>query len=67
MSFVIESSRAASPELVNRRLASGVLLSLLFHALLLSLQFGVPGLGLPSPFTPPPLSIVLAPPEPAAA
>ncbi|MDB5908452.1 MAG: hypothetical protein JWP34_2566 [Massilia sp.] len=66
MGFDLESSRAASPDLVNRRLASGLLLSILFHALLLSLRFGVPGLGLPLPFTPPPISIVLAPPEPAA-
>jgi TolA protein len=65
MSFDIDSSRAALPDLVNRRLASGLLLSILFHALLLSLRFGVPGLGLPLPFTPPPISIVLAPPAPA--
>lgn len=42
-------SAAASPssqsELVNRRLAVGLTLSLVAHALLLSLQFGVPGLG----------------------
>lgn len=42
-------SAAASPssqsELVNRRLAVGLSLSLAAHALLLSLQFGVPGLG----------------------
>jgi TolA protein len=64
MSFSSQGSRAASTDLVNRRLASGLLLSILFHALLLSLRFGVPGLGLPSPFTPPPITIVLAPPAP---
>lgn len=32
----------------NRRLIGGILVSLLFHALILSLQFGIPGLDLPS-------------------
>lgn len=32
----------------NRRLVGGVLISLLLHALILSLQFGIPGLDLPS-------------------
>ena len=48
----------------------GLLLSLVFHALLLTLQFGVPvlGLGLSSPFQPPPVSMTVmlaAPPLPA--
>jgi hypothetical protein len=42
----------------NRRLAWGLLVSLLLHALLLSLQFGVPGL---RPGAGRPLSVVLAP------
>ncbi|HEU4373553.1 MAG TPA: TonB C-terminal domain-containing protein, partial [Telluria sp.] len=65
MSFATAPTRAASSDLVNRRLVSGLLLSLLFHAILLALQFGVPGLGLPTPFKQPPISIILAPPEPA--
>ena len=65
MSFAIATSRSASPDLVNRRLVGGLLLSLTFHALLLMLQFGVPGLGLPSPFKPQPISITIVPPEPA--
>jgi len=42
----------------NRRLAAGLLVSLLLHALLLSLQFGIPGLRAGEGG---PLSIVLAP------
>jgi hypothetical protein len=34
----------STPAPSNRRLAWGLLVSLLLHALLLSLQFGVPGL-----------------------
>ena len=34
--------------LANRRLVGGILVSLLLHALILSLQFGIPGLDLPS-------------------
>lgn len=34
--------------LANRRLIGGILVSLLLHALILSLQFGIPGLDLPS-------------------
>jgi hypothetical protein len=44
--------------LSNRRLAWGLLVSLLLHALLLSLQFGIPGL---RPGAGRPLSVVLAP------
>jgi TolA protein len=65
MSFVTATNRAASPDLVNRRLVGGLLLSIVFHALLLSLQFGVPGLGLPSPIKPQPVSIKIVPVEPA--
>ncbi|MDB5934587.1 MAG: hypothetical protein JWQ01_1931 [Massilia sp.] len=64
MSFATANRRADSPDLVNRRLASGLMLSIILHALLLSLRFGVPGLGLPSPFKPAPISITLAPAEP---
>ncbi|HZV67233.1 MAG TPA: hypothetical protein VFG03_20275, partial [Telluria sp.] len=49
MSFVTGTSRAPATDLANRRMAAGLLLSLLLHALVLSLQFGVPGLGLPGP------------------
>ncbi|MFZ3285543.1 MAG: hypothetical protein WA191_01725, partial [Telluria sp.] len=42
-------ARTPSPDLVNRRLAGGLLLSIVIHALVLSLQFGRPGLGLPLP------------------
>jgi hypothetical protein len=45
-------ARYAVPrDLQNRRLASGLVLSLVLHALLLSLQFGIPGIraGLPAP------------------
>ena len=61
------ASRAASPAVVNRRLVGGLVLSLVLHALLLTLQFGVPGLGLPSPFQPPVSMTVMlpAPPLPA--
>jgi TonB family protein len=64
MSFATATRRADSSDLVNRRLAGGLLLSILLHALLLSLRFGVPGLGLPSPVTPQPISITIAPPAP---
>jgi TolA protein len=67
MSFATATSRAASPDLVNRRLVGGLLLSLAFHALLLMLQFGVPGLGLPSPFRPQPVRVSIMPPAPAPA
>ena len=66
MSFATATSRPASPDLVNRRLVGGLLLSLVFHALLLALQFGARGLGLPSPFKPPPVSITLMRPVPSA-
>jgi hypothetical protein len=55
----------AGMTLANRRLAAGLLVSLLLHALLLLLQFGVPGLQ-PGPGGP--LSIVLVPaPAPSSA
>jgi TonB family protein len=65
MSFVTANNRVAAPDLVNRRLISGLLLSIVFHALLLLLQFGVPGLGLPSMVKPQPVSITIVSVEPA--
>ncbi|MEO7495826.1 MAG: hypothetical protein ABIT83_14910, partial [Massilia sp.] len=60
------SSSASSPHLAKRRLAAGLSLSILFHVLLLALQFGVPGVGMPLKTAPQPLSVVLAPsPAPA--
>jgi TonB family protein len=50
--------RTHASELVNRRLAVGLLLSMLLHALVLSLQFGIPGL---MPGKPAALSVTLAP------
>jgi hypothetical protein len=47
----------------NRRLAGGLLVSLLLHGLLLLLQFGIPGM---RPGDGQPLRIVLAPPSPVA-
>ena len=49
----------------NRRLAWGLLVSLLFHALILSLQFGVPGMALRGARSA--IHIVLAPALPPAA
>ncbi|WP_426177522.1 TonB C-terminal domain-containing protein [Massilia sp. TWR1-2-2] len=65
MSPATANRRAAPPDLVNRRLATGLLLSILVHAMLLLLQFGVPGLGLPAPSAPQPVSVKLASAEPA--
>ncbi|MFZ6673588.1 TonB family protein [Undibacterium sp. Xuan67W] len=56
------------PDPVTKRLLIGVLVSLLIHAFVLSLQFGIPGLGLPGIEMPwekrraptPPLSIQIA-------
>ncbi|MES2016978.1 MAG: TonB family protein [Pseudomonadota bacterium] len=50
-------SRADHPD---RRLIGGLLVSLLLHGLVLLLQFGVPGLGVPGA-PPPPLTVRLAP------
>lgn len=70
MTVVTSYARTASPDLVTRRLAGGLLLSIVIHALVLSLQFGMPGLGLPLPAAPISVRIVQAeaPPqaEPAA-
>ncbi|MCU6432713.1 TonB family protein [Undibacterium sp. Jales W-56] len=63
------------PDLVKKRLLIGVTVSLLIHAFVLSLQFGIPGLGLPGIEMPwekrraptPPLSIQIANALPPAA
>ncbi|MEF9929619.1 MAG: hypothetical protein RR804_17475 [Massilia sp.] len=52
------STRRAGHARSNRRLVGGIAISLLLHALLLSLQFGVPGSGAGGGG---PLSVVLAP------
>jgi TonB family protein len=46
MKFVTGTSKKEYSEPVYKRLLGGLLLSVLFHAALLSLQFGIPGLGL---------------------
>lgn len=67
---------AAPRASANRRLAWGLLVSLLFHALVLSLQFGIPGMALrgarsaihivlaPAPALPPVAEPVAADPDP---
>ncbi|MDO8650984.1 MAG: energy transducer TonB [Undibacterium sp.] len=47
MHFVTGTSPLSSSDPVNKRLIGAVLFSVFLHALLLSLQFGLPGLGLP--------------------
>lgn len=47
MSFVTGTTKIVSPDHASRRLILGVLLSITLHAIVLSLQFGIPGLGLP--------------------
>lgn len=74
--FSVQPERGL-PEEIKKRLAAGVIVSLLLHAFVLSLQFGLPGLGLPELEAPwnkrraqiPALSIQLAklPPAPVAA
>lgn len=43
-----EPEELSDAALANRRLIGGILVSLLLHAIILSLQFGIPGLDLPS-------------------
>ena len=47
MSVFIGINKTTFSDPVNRRLIGGLLLSLLVHAVVLSMQFGIPGLGLP--------------------
>ncbi len=54
------SSRHTSRTRADRRLGAGIAVSVLLHALLLSIQFGVPGLDLGSGG---PISVTLAPPD----
>ncbi|MBI3286160.1 MAG: TonB family protein [Burkholderiales bacterium] len=45
--FSVQPERGL-PEEIKRRLTAGLIVSLLLHAFVLSLQFGLPGLGLPA-------------------
>ncbi|MFC0132399.1 TonB C-terminal domain-containing protein [Massilia eurypsychrophila] len=65
MSPATAHPRAAPSDLVNRRLATGLLLSIVVHGSLLLVQFGVPGVGVPAPSAPQPISVRLTPAEPA--
>jgi len=61
----VSSAAVSSADNGDRRLIGGLVVSLLLHALVLLLQFGVPGLGLPG--APPPLTVriaAVAPPAP---
>ncbi|MGZ8288846.1 MAG: TonB C-terminal domain-containing protein [Telluria sp.] len=53
-------ARMLSPDVMNRRLATGIVISLLLHGFVLSLQFGVPGFALPG--RAPAISVSLADP-----
>ncbi|MFL6675050.1 MAG: TonB family protein [Massilia sp.] len=55
------ANHADPTDLANRRLAIGLLLSIVLHGLVLSLQFGIPGV---RPGPPAPLAVRLAPPLP---
>jgi hypothetical protein len=63
------------PDEIKKRLTGGLLISLLVHAFILSLQFGLPGVGLPGLEVPwdkrraetPELSVQIADVVPAAA
>ncbi len=73
MSNATAARTAFSPDASGRRLAMGVLVSLLLHGLVLSLQFGIPGLH-PGPgapiavrLTPPPAAVPMPPPAVPAA
>ncbi|MFZ6801363.1 TonB C-terminal domain-containing protein [Undibacterium sp. Di24W] len=69
-----EPEEMSDTALANRRLIGGILVSLLLHAIILSLQFGIPGLDLPSLEAPwkerrtaiEPLQIEIANPAPQA-
>lgn len=63
MNFTAAPGRMPSPDALNRRLATGIVVSLLLHGAVLSLKFGVPGMALKG--TASPISIVLAPRVPA--
>lgn len=69
-----EPEAMSDAALANRRLIGGILVSLLLHAIILSLQFGIPGLDLPSLEAPwkerrtaiEPLQVEIASPAPQA-
>lgn len=69
-----EPEEMSDAALANRRLIGGILVSLLLHAIILSLQFGIPGLDLPSLEAPwkerrtaiEPLQVEIASPAPQA-
>jgi TolA protein len=63
MKFGQAKGPASHADHPDRRLIGGLVVSLLLHALLLLLQFGVPGMGGPGPT--PPLSVRLASADPA--
>lgn len=66
MKFGQAKTGASPADHADRRLIGGLVVSLLLHGLVLLLQFGVPGLGLPG--APPPLTVriaAVAPPAPA--
>jgi TolA protein len=58
MKFGQAKGRASPAGHPDRRLIGGLLVSLLLHGLLLLLQFGVPGMGMPG--SPPPLTVRIA-------
>lgn len=48
MSFALTTTPAPAYDAVNQRMVGGLVVSIIVHALLLSLQFGIPGLSLPT-------------------
>jgi TonB family protein len=58
MKLAQAKARVSPADHADRRLIGGLVVSLLLHALVLLLQFGVPGLGLPG--APPPLTVRIA-------
>ena len=52
MNLVTRQRETPKPDPVKKRLIAGVMISLLIHALILCVQFGVPGLGLPGAAAP---------------
>jgi TonB family protein len=58
MKLTQAKARVSPADHADRRLIGGLVVSLLLHALVLLLQFGVPGLGLPG--APPPLTVRIA-------
>ncbi len=68
MKFGLPTPAAAPPvERADRRLLCGLLVSLLLHGMVLLLQFGVPGMGMPGSTPPLTVRIASADPDPAPA